>query len=229
VTIPTWPLEAAGPAQFDSLVHFCGRPWGTTPTPYVSSGVRNQTPQERLANILWEQRLNGYPPFRAQWNQPMICLSESPVDHLKWLLRDRQWPPWGLLFSRQNIYDLGGGPAWYVREAQYLGLLPEQIPWAVRLETAPPRSDWLHEREWRIPVSPFNPAIFLAPGSIQAVLVGDPDWTPTRQMPVYTGATVTGHVPALPPVWNSASQLRVYWNAATQELTPLLPSQQTTG
>jgi hypothetical protein len=71
----TWPLQPTGPAQFDYLVHFCGRPASTTSTPSVPMNIRTQSPLERLANILWQQRLYGFPPFRAAYNQPMVCLN----------------------------------------------------------------------------------------------------------------------------------------------------------
>jgi hypothetical protein len=95
------------------------------------------TVEQRLDSILWEQRLYGFPPFGAYVDQPMICFSESPPDHLRWLIATRGWPAWGLLFFRQYIYDIGGGPVWHTRATQHAELNREQRRWAVRLDTTP--------------------------------------------------------------------------------------------
>lgn len=41
----------------------------------------------------------------------MVCLSESPLEHLRWLLSHRQWPPWGLLVRQQAMYDSAADPS----------------------------------------------------------------------------------------------------------------------
>jgi hypothetical protein len=63
--------------------------------PSVTSYIKNLTPEKRLENILWERRILGFPPFGWDVTQPMVCISESPARHLKWLLNTRKWPPWG--------------------------------------------------------------------------------------------------------------------------------------
>lgn len=230
MTVPvSGPLGAAGPAQFEMLIHFCGRPASAPPTPTVPPFIRDQPPWQRLSNILWEGQIRGFAPFGAEL--PMVCLSESPLDHLNWLLSSRQWPPWGLLLSRQTVYDLGGGPVWYARKEQ-LAALPEQLrSWAVRFDTGPNRSDWLHEREWRIPVSSANPTLQL-PAAVPVILVGDPHWRPSRPtlrtvfvdesgMETMPGQ---GHpqlveVQELPYLWATAE--RWYWDAANQQILRL--------
>jgi hypothetical protein len=154
----------------------------------------------------------------------MVCFSESPLDHLAWLINERHWPSWGVILTRQWVYAAGGGPAWYARPEQYETLTPDQLAWSVRLGTrwGQPRSEWLHEREWRLPVPAENPGLHLAPGVITAVLVGNPSWQPTvklTQQPTghyidaSTGQPVQpGHplahpemhqVPAYPPLWGT--------------------------
>lgn len=39
-------------------------------------------------------------------------------------------------------------------------------------------SDWLYEREWRIPCEPDIEALVIDPAAVQAVVVGDPSWRP---------------------------------------------------
>lgn len=229
------PLAAAGPAQHEWLIHFCGRPCGRKITPYVPDSISTLTPQQRLNNILWEQRILGFPSFGADRNQPMVCLSESPPKHMDWLLHSHQWPPWGVLFQRQWVYNKGGGPVWYARTKQHAGLTYEQRPWVVRFNTTGAnRSDWVHEREWRIPVPLDNPALHLAPrNDVAAILVADRSWRPTPRIiskqtliDRYTGAiTHQGNPHAvtkvrqvlelLPPLWENTP--RGYWDSTTHE------------
>ncbi|MGW6445171.1 hypothetical protein [Lentzea sp. NPDC055074] len=194
------------------------------------------TASERLDEILWHENLRGFPPFGAQADQPMVCLSESPPEHLRWLL-NQGWAPWGVLFTRQSVYDIEGGSVWYARSAQHDELQRAQLPWAVRFETAPGnRSDWLAEREWRIPVLPELPGLNLDVVRVAALLIGEPDWQPSvRQIRVQTGGFVdmsTGQptyfdgsnpylVPeereilALPRLWQSTP--RWYWDATAED------------
>jgi hypothetical protein len=230
--VPSWPLQQAGPAQFDWLIHFCGRAPGARMTPLVTDEIARLEPWQRLENILWEQRLLGFPPFGADVDQPMSCLSESPPDHLQWLLSTRQWPPWGLFFSRQYVYDIGGGPVWSVRPPLLATLRREHRPWAVRLDTTPgSRSDWLFEREWRIPLPAGNPALPLTTTNLVGVLIGDRNWQPSvREVETgYFRSGATGELvhphephaqpdtrPELPALWQ-ATALRIYWDPTTQQ------------
>lgn len=232
---PPGALNPAGPAQSEYLIHFCGRAPGLNFTPSVPDWIRKITPAQRLDNVLWQQRIWGFPPFGAA--SPMVCFSESPLDHLAWLINERHWPSWGVILTRQWVYAAGGGPAWYARPEQYSTLTLDQLAWSVRLGTTwgQARSEWLHEREWRLPVPTENPSLYLTPGSIAAVLVGSPSWQPTvmlTQQPTghyidaSTGEPVqAGHpraypemhqVPGYPPLWGTYP--RWYWDPGTQRL-----------
>jgi hypothetical protein len=170
-------LNPAGPAQSEFLIHFCGRPAGRQNTPSVPANIRGLAAAQRLDNVLWEQRIVGFAPFGQGVTQPMVCFSESPLNHLEWLLHSQHWPPWGVILRRQCLYAKGAGPVWYVRPDEYSSLTPAQRAWAVRYEvTAGQRSDWVHEREWRIPVAPADPVLRLARGDVFAVLIGNPTW-----------------------------------------------------
>lgn len=226
--VPSWPLEQAGPAQFDYLIHFCGRaPWSST-TPLVPPEIRQMGPSQRLDEILWSRQLHGFPPFGAEPHHPAICLSESPPDHLQWLLSTRGWPPWGLIFTRQHVYDAGGAPAWHVRTDDYNRLSPEQKRWAARLDTSQEnRSDWLFEREWRLPVAPERPTLELGTHNLVGILVGVAEWEPTTRE-FRTGNLIDGSTgelaypdnpcatpeirTGLPDLWN-ATPLRVAWDS----------------
>jgi hypothetical protein len=233
------PLNPPGPAQSDFLIHFCGRPVNRPNTPSVPARIRDLTPAQRLESILWDQQILGFAPFGRDIVQPMVCFSESPLSHLEWLLHGRGWPPWGIVLSRQLVYTAGGGPVWYARPDQYACLTPAQRSWAVNFNTdttIDSRSDWVHEREWRIPVLPDNPALRLVREAIVAVLVEFRAWQPSpRYFPNPTGRlldrqsgelTYPGNpmavpemqqVQALHPLWGSFP--RWYWDPAAQGFT----------
>jgi hypothetical protein len=40
--------------------------------------------------------------------------------------------------------------------------------------------DWLFEREWRVPVGAENPLIQGTADNLVGILIGDPDWEPSR-------------------------------------------------
>jgi hypothetical protein len=71
------PLNPAGPAQSEFLIHFCGRPAGRQNTPSVPVNIRGLAAAQRLDNVLWEQRIVGFAPFGQGVTQPMVCFSES--------------------------------------------------------------------------------------------------------------------------------------------------------
>ena len=111
------PLGPAGPAQSEWLIHFCSRPPGLAQSWSLDPAIAALIPEQRLHAILGQRRLRGFPPFGAQ--HPMVCLTESPLPHLQWLITHRRFPPWGVVLNRQWVYDMGGGPTWYVRAEQY--------------------------------------------------------------------------------------------------------------
>lgn len=200
-------------------------------TPSVPADIRAMNAETRLHRILWQQQLRGFAPFGG--STPMICFSESPLDHLSWLLQRRGWQPWGLVLTRQSMYNVDGGPVWYARSQQYDLLSEPHRSWAVRFDATPQRrSDWLHEREWRVP----HPALALPVGSVVAVIIGLPDWQPwgvvEREVMVdpETGGQVDPSsrraVPQmmpfmeLPPLWGTVQ--RWYWDATTGQVVQLL-------
>lgn len=207
---PSWPLNPAGPAQSEHLIHFCGRPPGRPHTPWLREDIKALPAEYRLERILWDQQILGFGTFGPESNRdwPVVCLSESPPNHLQWLL-EAEWPPWGVVLWRQWVYTVDGGPVWYARSKQYGRLTEEQRPWAVQFNTdmtAGRHNDWVHEREWRIPAWSRNPpAVPLGPGSVAAVLIGRPDWEPARP---------DGLVKVLPPLWSGLQ--RWYWESGAR-------------
>ncbi len=198
-------LAEPGPAQFEWLVHFCGRPPGAAQSIDVRRDIALMSPDQRLRSILLGGAIFGFPPFGAR--DPVVSLSECTKDHMEWLIAQRGWSPWGILLRRQDVYDMGGGPVWYARTQQYEALPESLRPWAVRLETAPRRSDWLHEREWRLPSAQLTiPVEPDEDGLRVGVLVGEQNWQPL------SGSEQ-------PLLWENS--YRGYWDTTKNEIAPL--------
>lgn len=144
------------------------------------------TAQQRLESILWESKLRGFVTFSG--GVPAVCFTEATPNGLNFMIGQRSYQPWGLVFDRQSIYTAGGGPVWHARPEEYwflrnlceTGQVNGRLQsWLVRLDGS---SDWLEEREWRIPLltAPYEPALVLGALRLEALLVGDPDWSPAR-------------------------------------------------
>jgi len=98
---------------------------------------------------------------------PVACFTESTKPAVSVLLAEGRYTPHGLGFLKQSVFDRGGGPVLYVRgdEWHQMQHVPQPLrSRAVRFwpgaeeepgETLPShlktQSEWLHEREWRIP------------------------------------------------------------------------------
>jgi hypothetical protein len=113
----------------------------------------------RAAGSLASASLAGFVTYSG--GDPAVCFTEATVTGLDFLLARRSYQPWGLVFDRQSVYDVGGGPVWYARPDEYSflgslcrsGAINSRLQsWLVRLE--PASSDWLEEQEWRIPLVP---------------------------------------------------------------------------
>ncbi|MEU0316497.1 hypothetical protein [Nocardioides sp. NPDC006273] len=202
------------PGQSEGLVHFTGRARES-----FAPEVALMSPEERLDNIVWEQALRGHPVPGS--DEPVVCLSESNKLGAAALLSAAGFSGWGLVLRRQWVWDRGGGPVWYVRNDLWSDVRKTLDPalhgWLVR--TDPSTSDWLHEREWRVPCT--NGELELAPEAVMAFLVSDDRWEPPTQsghvLDPMTGNLVVGEVTlewALGiPVWR--------WNG--QDLVELGP------
>ncbi|MET9405793.1 hypothetical protein ABZX90_08410 [Streptomyces sp. NPDC002935] len=183
----------------DTLVHFTGRPRGQTDLP---PGFAQGTPEQRLVSILHSGTLRGATTFGT--DAPVICFSEATEDARRTMLRDGAgargpYAPWGLVLDRQQLIGAGARPVLHVsreeRAEMQAGMTRQTYNRCVAYEPDPERgrSDWLHEREWRIcfeagsePVLPITPqpvveaggAVSFTPSLVVGVIVGTPGWTP---------------------------------------------------
>lgn len=180
-------LGLVGPAQSEYLYHFTGRS-GVRPN-WVPQEIQLMTPMQRLDAILRERQFLAFAPFGAAKQgegasgTPCVCLSESPPEHLDHLIVMRGFTPWAIVTTREKVNSFGGGAVAYVPPQVHEKFIEAGLGhWAVRTE---PHSTWMHEREWRVP-RPMGRAGLT---SVTAILIGDPDWRPTK---VPTGRWVDG-------------------------------------
>ncbi len=171
-------LGLVGPAQSEYLYHFTGRN-GARPN-WVPQEIQQMTPMERLDAILRERQFRAFAPFGAAEQgdgangTPCVCLSECPPEHLDHLILVRGFTPWGIVSTREHVNRLGGGAVAYVPPEVHGEFVRAGLGhWAVRTE---PHSTWMHEREWRVP----RPKGRAGLASVTAILIGDPDWRPTK-------------------------------------------------
>lgn len=217
---PLRPVEHPDMSGF--LTHFCDRSRPQAVPQHVSS----MSAQDRLASILWRSELWAFTTYSG--GDPAVCLTEATINGLGFLVRRRQYQPWGLVLDRQRVYDAGGGPVWYARGDEFYDLRQHCSTRTqarmVRLDAG--SSDWLEEREWRIPVTP-SPApqqavVPLASVGVVAVIVGDPVWAPVRQD--WAPSRVTGRMefgPVVPGVLSGIP--RLWWNSGSSQFFSLPP------
>lgn len=131
---------------------------------------------------------------------PVVSLTESTQAGQHHLIGDRGYEPWGIVFRKTTVFAWGGGPAWYVRHAQWHVLDPDLRHSAVLTE--PGRADWLHEREWRVPATGRPAAVRFTLADVHAVIVGNFAWP---------GGPADGDGGFTEPAW-AADLTRWYWN-----------------
>jgi hypothetical protein len=164
----------------DTLVHFTGRPRGKNdPPPHFARG----TAQERIVSILHSGVLRGAPDFWA--NAPVLCFSEATEAARRAMLRDGvggrgPYAPWGVVLDRQKLIQAGARPVLYLsnEEMQQTRHLPTPLR-NRRVRYDPGRSDWLHEREWRLCFEEGEtPELPITRDLVVGVIVGTPGWMP---------------------------------------------------
>jgi hypothetical protein len=148
----------------DHLIHFTGRNGPRTDD--VDQHIRGLSAERRLVGILVDRTIRGFEAFGA--GAPVACFSESAKAAIPKLVREGRYAPCGIAFSKQLIFESGGGPALYVRGDEW-ETMTAAVPQPVRSRlvrfwpgATPPDgtympshlanpSEWLHEREWWVP------------------------------------------------------------------------------
>ena len=178
----TLPLSTYNvPDLADHVIHFTGRSgWQMRVPPEIAA----MDGEQRLLQILMDNRIRGFQTFNS-W-APVVCLTESTQAAVTTLIRDGRYSPYGIGFTKQFVFERSGGPALYVRGDEWSDATSLPQPLRCRLvrfwpgsvagpgERVPEHlgeSQWLHEREWRIPTElPF------AWEDVKFLIVSDRNW-----------------------------------------------------
>jgi len=145
----------------DFVIHFTGR---SGPS-HRALDFESMSDWGRLKNIITNSILVGseMPGFRDS----AVCFTEATADGCSWLIGEGRYTSCGIAFSKRSIFEVGGGPVLQVRgdewgvvrnwpaslRARAVRLWPgaiaevgEELPFWLGN-----RSEWLFEREWRVP------------------------------------------------------------------------------
>ena len=180
----------------DHLIHFTGRSGSSLSLP---DEIGRLDPPGRLAQILHDGTVRAFPAF-GTGRRPIVAFTESSEAAVLRLISDGRYRPFGVGFSKQFIFEQGGGPVLYVRGDEWsaaadavpdplrarlvrfwpgadwepgdpLGVLDmPQLPDHLRTE-----SQWLHEREWRVPHN-----VTFAWADVKFLVVPTPVWAVER-------------------------------------------------
>jgi hypothetical protein len=114
--------------------------------------------KERLLSILTNKIIHASPMPCLPNNSEAVCFTECIWDALI-SLADR-YSPYGIVFSKQLVFEKGGGPALYMR-GDSLSTIQSKMPSCLEPLVVPFDPDgilipgvplnWVHEREWRLP------------------------------------------------------------------------------
>lgn len=146
----------------DKLIHF-------------TKGKNYEEAFQQLCNILKQRRILGTNSM-IKGGYKCVCFTEAPLTSLEGGLVNPdayfRYSPFGIIFSKSQIFKLGGRPVIYQPIAEFEGL-PEDYRWK-HVTYEPNRDkpiDFTWEREWRIqcPALHFNP-------SCAVIVVLDKDW-----------------------------------------------------
>jgi hypothetical protein len=224
-----FPLRAYDlPDIGDHVIHFTGRTGGRFAVP---DDIRNLTYPDRLAQILYQGRIRAVPTF-GTGGRSIVAFTESSQATVLQLISEGSYTPWGIGFSKQFIFNQGGGPVLYVRGDEWdavTAALPDpvraravrfwpgaawqvgdplmfdgaqQLPDAIANE-----SQWLHEREWRVPHD-----VVFGWGDVKFLIVPAPDWVvgQAHQHGIAYGAEYEQHFAAIPVVAIDATGQLLY-------------------
>ena len=141
------------------LAHFTSRkyPKGFKDPSNPTNKFMYQPASKRFENILKEKRIYA---SQLPWvgSQKAVCFTECPWTSL--IRHTEEYSPYGIGFTKEFIFNKGGGPVYYVRADVFNSqnwdehLLPFVTPfWPQYSQDKSPLGkpvDYSHEREWRV-------------------------------------------------------------------------------
>lgn len=189
---PLWQIDQ--PDLANRVVHLTGRTGQVNAD--VDGAIQAMSAQERLEGILNERVIRAYPPF---WSlgYACVCFSEATPAGIDRLISGptRRYEPWGIGFTKQFVFARRGGPAYYVRGDHWAAFAAADLPFDVKAlatlywpgadPTQPGEvlphplartSQFAHEREWRIPVTPPADSIVFGVADIALVISPSAEW-----------------------------------------------------
>lgn len=178
------------PDLSNEVVHLTGR-LGLA-NDEVDDAIRQMSARQRLIHILQDGSLRAHRPFHSHWGDPVVCLTEATYDGLKKLVPNR-YPSYGLGFSKTWVFQQGGGPAFYVRGddwdefCQAGGLSPRVKAFGTKYwpglddetgvvaDSVRRPNEWVHEREWRVPMPEDAPDLRFALRNVAILILQSPN------------------------------------------------------
>jgi hypothetical protein len=154
----------------DHLIHFTGRGGGRLVIP---DDIRNLDAAGRLGKILYDGRIRANPTFGTA-GRAVVAFTESSQASVRQLIAEGRYTPYGIGFSKQFIFNQGGGPVLYIRGDEWetaTAALPDPLrarcvrywpgavweagdPLILDAQVLPSAvadpSEWVQEREWRV-------------------------------------------------------------------------------
>jgi hypothetical protein len=186
----------------NEVVHFTARPGGMA-NDQVSAEILAMDAAQRLDRILRTRTITAHQPFHGYYGDPVVCFTEATQAGLAELVQTNRYARWGIGFSKNVIFQHGGGPAFYVRGDEWGSFTTSDLssrikafgtkywPGADPLPNAPPnalvdltalglsqQNEWAHEREWRLPRPDDDPGWHFAYAEVALVVVPDAGWLP---------------------------------------------------
>lgn len=176
------PLSTPKHPDFNEVVvHFTGR-----------SDSRAMA-EQRLLQVIGSGQIMASLPYGSDLGA--ACFTESTAVGVSWLIAQSHFAPFGVAFTKTFLFAKGGAPALVIRGDEWLhvrNLPPALRARAVRLwpgATEEPgeflpshlksRSEWLIEREWRVPGETGQAAVSFTSDDVAFLVVPTPEWIRT--------------------------------------------------
>jgi hypothetical protein len=181
------PLRPLNQADLSNeVVHLTGRLG--PPNNEVDDAILQMSARERLLHILERRSIRAHRPFHGYWGDPVVCFTEATYEGLQKLVPSR-YPSYGLGFSKNWLFQNGGGPAFYVRGddwdefCQAEGLTSRVKAFGTKYwpgledeaglmaDSVRRQNEWVHEREWRTPMPEDAPELRFALSDVSILLL----------------------------------------------------------
>jgi hypothetical protein len=172
------------------VVHLTGRPGSPG---NGDAEIAALDAPSRLAAIAETGEIRAFDTFCPV---PFVSFTESTKAGVEFMVRDRGYAPWGIVFRKEFVWERDGGPVLYIRADEWdetRALPPHLLGRMVRIDPAG-GIDWMWEREWRARGTGAPPRFVFSPADVVALLVGTREGWPPDGTPEVVHNPVTGDV-----------------------------------